>query len=252
MKILFIANSFGEDVTAYLYGIIAPLDENETVIGNMYIGGCDLRRHAVNARDDAPAYRYDKFTGVKADVYPNITLSAAVKDERWDVICLQQASGYSGKKETYDDDITTIIDFARKNCTNPDVKFYWHMTWAYDADSTNPFFVNYEKSTQKMYDAILSAVKEKIVPDKRFDGIIPSGITINCMRESGYEKMTRDGFHLSEGLGRYCAAYTAASTFFDATATSYVPEEFPEASGYLGQIKLAAAKARQICRKYLK
>ena len=64
--------------------------------------------------------------------------------------------------------------------------------------------------------------------------------------------MTRDGFHLSEGIGRYCAALTAASKFFDIESVSFVPSEFPEVANNIDKIKQAVIKAQEICKEYLK
>jgi hypothetical protein len=58
-----------------------------------------------------------------------------------------------------------------------------------------------------MYNAILSTVQSKV--ESKVDGIIPSGIAIQKLRATSVgDTVTRDGYHLNYGNGRYTAALT--------------------------------------------
>ena len=63
IKILAIGNSFSADaVEQELYGLFEAAGQ-KVIIGNLYIGGCPLEKHAANAASDAAAYSYRKISG---------------------------------------------------------------------------------------------------------------------------------------------------------------------------------------------
>ena len=82
------------------------------------------------------------------------------------------------------------------------------MTWAYKVGSTHSDFSKYNKDQMTMYNAIVSAVNTKILTNDKIDIVIPSGTSIQNVRTSFIGDMTRDGYHLSTGLGRYIASMT--------------------------------------------
>jgi hypothetical protein len=80
------------------------------------------------------------------------------------------------------------------------------MTWAYQQDSTHSGFANYGFKQDNMYKAITDAVSSTILTNDSFAGFIPSGTAIQNMRTSYLgDTLTRDGYHLSNGIGRYAA-----------------------------------------------
>ena len=62
LKILAIGNSFSEDATEYIPMIARDLGIKNITVGNMYIGGCTIEKHASNARNNEAAYKYYKNT----------------------------------------------------------------------------------------------------------------------------------------------------------------------------------------------
>ena len=91
-----------------------------------------------------------------------------------------------------------------------------------------------------MYNAIMSAVQKKIVPNNRIVKIIPNGTAIQNARTSYLgDTMTRDGFHLHKPYGRYTAACTWYEKIFrkNVIGNTYVPE------GMTPEQCLAAQKA---------
>jgi len=173
LKILAIGNSFSEDATYYLYQIAKSAGIDEVVIGNLYIGGCSLATHWNNAKTGSKAYDYQKNTNGTWVHNKNTAMEVGIKDENWDVITLQQVSGLSGVASTYNSDLTNLIDFINSKKTNKSAKLVWHMTWAYQSDSTHTDFSRYNKNQLTMYNAIVNAVQEKIVTNSSFNLIIP-------------------------------------------------------------------------------
>ena len=226
IRCLAIGNSFSEDATYYLYQIAKSAGIDEVVIRNLYIGGCSLATHWNNAKTGSKAYDYQKNTNGTWVHNKNTAMEVGIKDENWDVITLQQVSGLSGVASTYNSDLTNLIDFINSKKTNKSAKLVWHMTWAYQSDSTHTDFSRYNKNQLTMYNAIVNAVQEKIVTNSSFNLIIPAGTAIQNVRTSFVgDNLTRDGYHLTLDLGRYIAGLTwfKAITGLPVESVQFVP-----------------------------
>lgn len=214
VKILAIGNSFSDNAMSYLYPILKAFGAQEIILGNMYIGGCSLNTHFNNAVNDNPNYIYRKndSNAQTAGTFVNTSstkLSTAIVDEQWQFITIQQASNYSGLVGTYNDDqLNYMADYVKTNATNTEVKLGWHMTWAYQQDSTHSAFKDYDKDQTLMYQAISACASQKILPNKNYDFIIPAGTSIQNARTSYIgDKLTQDGYHLN-ALGEYIIGLT--------------------------------------------
>jgi hypothetical protein len=86
------------------------------------------------------------------------------------------------------------------------------MTWSYAKESTHGDFPNYDRDQQKMYDAITDCVHRLKKEFKAIKNIIPSGTAIQSLRQSAINNspkdITRDGYHMDLGAGRYALACT--------------------------------------------
>ncbi len=207
IKILAIGNSFSTDSMEYLYGIAKDGGVEEIVLGNLYYGGCSLAQHLNFAKNDSGEYKYYKNTSGNWGVTNNYKMSDAINDEDWDYISLQQTSKTCGLVSSYGKTLTDLIDYVRSK--NSTAKLIWNMTWAYQQDSTHTSFPNYDKSQQKMYDMIIECVEKCIETEDRFELIIPCMTSIQNARTSFLgDTLTRDGYHLDTGIGRYIAGLT--------------------------------------------
>ena len=143
IKVLAIGNSFSEDAIEQNLYELGKAAGDEFIIGNLYIGGCPLKKHWYNAENDKGAYRYRKINAdgklVQKD---NIKISAAIAEEDWDYISLQQASGVSGLTESYEPYLAYLVAYIKTLA--PGSKIVWHQTWAYSKTSTHGEFPNYE------------------------------------------------------------------------------------------------------------
>lgn len=172
IRILAIGNSFSQDaVEQYLYEL-AEAAGYELIIGNMYIGGCDLDKHWANFQSDAAAYEYRKI--VKGEKVGKIgyKLSQGLADENWDYISLQQASGKSGKYETYTV-LADLIAGIKERC--PKAKLLWHQTWAYASSSTHESFPDYDSNQMTMYSSIVTAARQAMTNHTDLSLLIPLG-----------------------------------------------------------------------------
>ena len=206
LKVLAIGNSFSQDATEYLWDIAKAGGVEKIIIGNLYIGGCALDKHYSNIKANSGAYTYYKNTNGKWTNTSGVSVLKGLQDEEWDIVTVQQASGSSGVETSYSP-LTKILDYIEEN--EPNAKVYWHLTWAYQQDSTHSSFPTYGSDQTKMYEAILKAYNSKVKTQERIVGTIPSGTAVQNLRSSYIgDTITRDGYHMSYDYGRYTVALT--------------------------------------------
>lgn len=210
IKMLCITSSFGLNTTQLLYDVAMAEGATEVTIGRLYASGCTLEQHAGNASTNANAYRYTKINNGNGQwqTMENVSMYQGLKDEDWDIIFMQQGAAWGGAPETYGNYIDTIKTYVDTNKTNPNARYIWNMTWAYQADTDQSVYHTYYGGSQmKMYEAIVSTTKEKIVPRTDFSAIIPSGTAIQNARTSYFgDNLAKDTYHLNN-LGAAIVAY---------------------------------------------
>lgn len=213
LKVLAIGNSFSNNTTRFLYDIAKAEGVENIVLGRLYIGGCSLEKHVKCADTNATEYTYYRNTTGSWEPVENATLLYGLQDEDWDIITMQQQSGKSGLPDSYEPFLGQLIEFVNANKTNPDAKLVWHMTWAYQSDSTQAAFANYANNQDTMYQCIVTATQEVILPNEAFSAIIPAGTAVQNARTSYFgDMLTKDGFHLNE-LGEIIGGYMWYATF---------------------------------------
>ncbi len=207
LKILTIGNSFSDDTMEYVYQIAKSAGVSKIKLGNLYIGGCTLNTHADNASADKAAYEYRTNVNGTWTTQKNYKMSDAISSENWDFISLQQASGSSGKPETYSK-LDYMISYVKKKAS-PNTQLVWNMTWAYQQNNNHDEFYKYNNDQMVMYEKILDTVESVVKTKKSIKMISPTGTAIQNARTSYLgDTLTRDGFHLSLSIGRYIAGLT--------------------------------------------
>lgn len=232
MKVLCIGNSFSVDAVENNLVQLAAERGIDLTVGNMYIGGCSLERHAMNMRGDSAVYSYRLMKQDKAqqmftrEVTDSVSILWALASDEWDVVTMQQASHYSGQWFTYEPWLSELIDSVRLHIQDK-TKIYWYMTWAYQQDAKHPAFVpNYNGSQAYMYDEILGCNRQ-VLANHPFDGFIPGGIAVQQARATKLgDTFCRDGYHLSYTCGRYLMAclWLEVLTGQSARGCTFMPE----------------------------
>ena len=232
MKVLCIGNSFSIDAVENNLVELAAERGIDLTVGNLYIGGCSLERHALNMRGDSAVYSYRLMKQDKAqqmftrEVTDSVSILQALASDEWDVVTMQQASHYSGQWFTYEPWLSELIDSVRLHIQDK-TKIYWYMTWAYQQDAKHPAFVpNYNGSQAYMYDEILGCNRQ-VLANHPFDGFIPGGIAVQQARATKLgDTFCRDGYHLSYTCGRYLMAclWLEVLTGQSAVGCTFMPE----------------------------
>lgn len=206
MRILSIGNSFSQDAHKWLHPLAAAGNDNIDTY-NLYIGGCTLEKHSECIENDLNEYEKQ---GNGGEVIGKSSVLQALKDGKYDAVTLQQASGFSGRPQSYIPYLTETADYVRKY--QPDAKLYFHQTWSYEIDSDHPHFIFYNNDQKEMYRRICDSAQmaSRIIGAE----IIPVGDAIQSLRENAKEfdytggglSLCRDGYHLSLLYGRFAAA----------------------------------------------
>lgn len=204
MRILSVGNSFSTDAQYWLKDIFEA-GGVKVDLWNLFIGGCSLERHMENVASGDCAY--DLL--IDSKVAGKSSIEAALRCGPWDYITLQQASGFSGLWESYENTLVPLYNYVKSLA--PEAEIVIHETWAYEKTSAHPHFEWYESDQMKMHQALKGCYERAA----REIGarIIPVGDAVAYLRENalfdvekGGESLSRDGFHLSFVAGRYLAA----------------------------------------------
>lgn len=215
LKVLAIGNSFSNDTTFYLEDIARVEGFENVLVGNLYISGCTLQTHALNAESNLPAYKYWMNYDGEWKTIESCTLEYALKDQDWDIITMQQGSTWSGKPNSYEPHLTKLIEYVNMTKTNPNARLAWNMTWAYQSDFEKDMFAQYGRNQDVMYYAIITTVQDTVMAHKEISYIMPCGTAIQNARTSYVgDTLTRDGYHMSD-LGRVITSYTWLATFLN-------------------------------------
>ena len=196
IKILAIGNSFSADaVEQELYGLFEA-EGQKVIIGNLYIGGCPLEKHAENAASDAAAYSYRKITNGTMTKTPDTKMSEALADEDWTFISVQEGAGYHGYYNTTYKTTTHTMEPALTNLIKA--------PWVAKAGYTGKKFSYYDFDQNIMYNMICTATQEVMKAHPEFSLFMNSMDAVQNARTSYIgDNMTRDGWHLNYTTGRY-------------------------------------------------
>ena len=225
LKVLAIGNSFSTDAMEYLYQVAKACGVKTVVLGNLYYSGCSLDTHYSYAFTNSASYTYYKNTTGSWKNTKNYKFADAVTDEDWDYITIQQTSKTCGIASSYGK-LSSLCNIIRSK--NETAELVWHMTWAYQQDSTHSSFPKYDNDQIKMYNMIIDCVENSVLSTPYFSRVIPTGTAIQNARTSFYgDHLTRDGYHLDKNIGRYIAAltYFAALTNVSIENISYNPSK---------------------------
>lgn len=208
LKLLAITSSFGLNTTQLLYDVAVAEGCTDVVVGRLYYSGCTLQRHVDYAKNNTMEYQYTKISDGRYETKEGYSLKFGLQDEDWDIIYIQQSAAQAPIESSYGNYLDELMVYVNDWKTNPNARFVWNMTWAYQSDSTQPVFVNTFHSDQMaMYDSIVNVTKKLILPRTDFDRIVPSGTIIQNARTSAFgDHLTRDTFHLNN-YGAILAAY---------------------------------------------
>ena len=250
IKILSIGHSFSKDaMQTYMWDLFEAAGYN-TTIAYLYIGGCALERHYHNILNDSKSYeQYAKNVDGKWKTSYNVNPTKALYDEEWDIVTFQPSPDYGqgksyqckwGCNKTISHDYVhfdAMVDLVKgylasddnPNGPNTDVKFYYHLTWAFSEDCELWSYTYSNFNQMQMYNDFINATKQHVVDNKDIKGVIPCISSIQNARTSWMGDTFNepvvpgtqgDGYHLND-KGDLVAAMTWVAFFTGKDANSF-------------------------------
>lgn len=213
LRILSIGNSYTQDATAYLDEIVkaAGIDSKTCCVYIVAQQSASLQDWVQNIY----IYRNEmvKLTRVVGDIEMPVTegTMSQLLAQDWTVVTIQQISSLSGRYSSFYPYSLLFIDEILANCTNPHVTIGFNMSWTYAS------FYEHSKRWGEEFWLDVASTTEQVCEKDGIDLIIPTGTAIQNARNTSLmdaSELTRDGIHLSFGVGRYIAACTWFQTLF--------------------------------------
>ena len=196
LKVLAIGNSFSLSVTRNLPFIVNHQKKHKLLLTSAYIGGCSLERHSNNLRkaEKNPKFRPYSITVWDSEkAIPGYTVKPVkgnvnelLKKNQYDVITIQQASGFSWKFGTYEPYASELISYIRKYQKNAEIVI--QQTWSYRCDDKR--LEKWNITPADMYKN-LRAAYQKLAEKYQFR-VIPTGDAVECFRAATPKKFVQD------------------------------------------------------------
>lgn len=187
MKVLMIGNSFSICVGNNLPQIVKAGKKHHLILTSAYIGGCSLETHAKHL---VQAEKDPDFKPYRINVWDSDDLRTGksrkgnvfelLKNNKYDVITIQQASHFSWNYNTYQPHADTVIAYIRK--LNPQAKILIQQTWAYRSDDARLTPKGWGFDQQGMHEKVRAAYHQ-LAKDKGF-AVIPTGDAIAHWRKN--------------------------------------------------------------------
>ena len=203
LRILAVGNSFSDDGMEYLPALLADLGVDNVEVARLYIGGCSLQRHVelYNKKESQYVFNVSKAGENRwVEQKEKYSLERALTEGEWDIITLQQQSGQSGIYDSFEPHLGELIDIIKS--TQPQARIAWHMTWSYSTSSKHNDFARYDKSQQKMTNAIHDATQKAMAAHPEIEIVIPAATAIQSLRMSAINNHPIDSRRLSHGIWR--------------------------------------------------
>lgn len=197
LRILVLGNSFTLDAIAYLQDMVnaAGIDNNRICLFEGYYDGASFSTWA-NAIGKNESIVLEKKVGLI-----NMNSRGNLKDilnQEWDVVVIQQSSRLSYKWSSYKD-LSPLLKDIVENCPNKKLCIATQLPWIHNESEVAVALKSNFECSKSMTNTF------------GLDLVIPTGTAIQLARNSILEDgqyLTRDGWHLNEGMGRYIAACT--------------------------------------------
>ena len=206
LRVLCIGNSFSLDGSTLLPQLLvdAGVSTRKFQIYAAIYAGASLEYWDNMRATDAPLpYIYNMGGSLFKLENKQWTLRTLLQNQPWDVVVIQQASPKSNLPNTYHPYMSRLNEYIHQECMNKQVHVAWQLTWSYPETATSG------PIDEEGWREIAMIANQKC-HDVGISTIIPSGTAIQNARTTSLRQdsnaLTRDGLHLSLGVGRYIAA----------------------------------------------
>jgi len=191
LKVLTIGNSFSDSIFQTLPAIVNADPSCKLTLVGANIGGCSLKKHWEQH------LKAEKKPGFKPYL-KKFTLRELLKQEKWDIVTIQQVSTDSWKKETYQPYAENIIKLVRELA--PSAEIVIQQTWSYNAASgffaQKSWNIDQTQMYEKLNEAYLALAKQYNFR------VIPTGLAVQLYRKELGGKLTKNSAESLKALKR--------------------------------------------------
>lgn len=222
INILLFGHSYGVDSSEYLPSIAVNAGVTNVRVARFIKGNCSLEEHYNYFLADSTGKYSECAPGKTKFRKIKKTVREAVGETRWDYVIFQNSLENEGRYETAQPYLNNLVKFVmdtQKEKFGNEPVLCWNMFWPISklledgSNKTAKYRLSfYDNSSDKMWEAYVKATKE-LVKDTGIKVVIPTGTAVMNARRSSLngpdaKELTRDGYHMSYGAGRYLAACT--------------------------------------------
>ena len=221
LSILFIGNSFTKDAVEHLPGLLKAAGLDKIQLTHMYYGGRLVSEYYAGWSTSSDYKCYE--CGPGATTWTETTgktLKQVAESRSWDIITIQEHTGNAAAwtwNSTAQTNLQGLINSAKATQTGAMPKFYYIMSQAYFnmgkiGSGSQPSITWTDQAG--MWD-VIAAFGKNVMANVSFDGIISTGVMLQNLRTSPLDNemnLTRDGYHMDNGISRYGAACTVFET----------------------------------------
>lgn len=200
LNVLMIGNSFSICVGSFLPQMVRCFPGNTLKLTSCYIGGCSFETHWNNFVE---AGRNPEFSPYRITVWDSTTLKKPVfkgnvndrlKNEKYDIVTIQQASRYSVDYESYQPFADNLIKEIKRY--QPQAEIVIQQTWSYRADAR--FLQENNISNTEMYSSLEKAYRQ-LAKDYGFR-MIPTGLAVQIARAESPVKFQNYEWEMLDSL----------------------------------------------------
>lgn len=222
LSILFIGNSFTMDSVSHLPGMLSAAGIKDVHMVHMYYGGRLVQQYYQGWKTSSDYTKYECGPGSTVwTTTKNQNLSQVAAGKQWDIVVIQE---HTGSKYAWAWNDAAKANFEGlikcvKDCQNKTPKFYYLLSQAYQDNEKigNGSKPNVTWTDHKGMWEVVAAFGKKVMVSLPFDGIISTGAMLENLRTTSLNNdlgLTRDGYHMDNGLARYGASCTIFETIF--------------------------------------
>jgi hypothetical protein len=223
LSILFIGNSFTMDAVTHLPGMLAAAGIKDVYMVHMYYGGRLVSQYnsGWTSSSDYKIYECKPGQTTWTNIASNGNLSTMASSRKWDIVTIQEHTGNAAAwtwNTTAQNNIQGLVDKVKATQTTSP-KFYYILSQAYFnmakiGSGSKPSMTWTDQDG--MWN-VIAAFGKKVMENVTFDGIISTGVMLQNLRTSSIDNemnLTRDGYHMDNGISRYGASCTVFETIF--------------------------------------
>lgn len=220
INILVFGHSFAADCTEYLPSLAVEAGIDDLHVGRFIKGNCSLEEHYKFFLGDSTSKYSECRPGQTSFKKVKKSVRDVITERKWDYVIFQNSLENMGRYETaqpYLDELVAYVTKTQQDLFGKAPQIGWNLFWPISKlmengkNATAKYRLSfYGNSSEKAWEAYQATARE-VIEKTGVTLVIPSGAAIMAFRASEYNtpearELTRDGYHMSLGGGRYLAA----------------------------------------------